>query len=80
MPIRYLGNPPTVRLDPVRPNLFDLPLQDDELLSEVELTTELMIAASESAHRLAQGEIDAILGVVPCLETCNCGRLSTRAS
>jgi hypothetical protein len=44
---------------------FDISLEDKELLGEVELTTNLIIAASESDGPLSQAEIDAILGVVP---------------
>ena len=42
---------------------FDVTLEDGELLQEVELTTNLIIAASESEGPLSQAEIDAILGV-----------------
>jgi hypothetical protein len=42
---------------------FDVTLEDDDLLGEVELTTTLMIAASETDEHLSQGEIDQILGV-----------------
>ncbi len=44
---------------------FDVTLEDPDLLGEVEMTTNLIIAASENAGPLEQGEIDAILGVVP---------------
>jgi hypothetical protein len=44
---------------------FEVQLEDDDLLSEVELTTNLSIAATASAGRLAQAEIDRILGVRP---------------
>jgi hypothetical protein len=44
---------------------FDISLEDKELLSEVELTTNLIIAASESDGPLSQADIDRILGVVP---------------
>ena len=44
---------------------FDVTLEDSDLLSEVELTTNLIIAASEADGALTQAEIDAILGVVP---------------
>ncbi|MBF4162574.1 hypothetical protein [Nocardioides acrostichi] len=43
---------------------FDVSLEDADLLGEVELTTNLIIAASESDEHLTQGEIDAILGLV----------------
>ena len=48
---------------------FDVTLEDADLLGEVELTTNLIIAASESEEHLSQEEIDRILGVdVPAPE------------
>jgi hypothetical protein len=44
---------------------FDVSLEDADLLGEVELTTNLIIAASEVDEHLSQAEIDAILGVLP---------------
>lgn len=44
---------------------FDVTLEDVDLLGEVELTTNLIIAASEAEERLSSEEIDQILGVVP---------------
>jgi hypothetical protein len=44
---------------------FDVSLEDAELLREVELTTNLIIAASESDEHLSSDEIDEILGVEP---------------
>jgi hypothetical protein len=44
---------------------FDVTLEDSDLLHEVELTTNLIIAASESEDTLSIEQIDAILGVVP---------------
>ncbi|WP_340537264.1 hypothetical protein [Nocardioides sp. GXZ039] len=44
---------------------FDVSLEDIDLLGEVELTTNLIIAASESDDRLPIDQIDRILGVVP---------------
>lgn len=44
---------------------FDVTLEDDDLLGEVELTTTLIIAASESDEHLTQEEIDRLLGVTP---------------
>jgi len=44
---------------------FDVTLEDSDLLGEVELTTNLIIAASESDDHLSATEIDQILGVVP---------------
>lgn len=42
---------------------FDVSLEDGDLLREVELTTNLIIAASETDERLSDEEIDRILGV-----------------
>ena len=42
---------------------FDVSLEDVDLLGEVELTTNLIIAASASDEHLPQDEIDRILGV-----------------
>ena len=44
---------------------FDVTLEDGDLLGEVELTTTLIVAASESDDRLSQSEIDRLLGVIP---------------
>ncbi|HQR28556.1 MAG TPA: hypothetical protein PLP61_16045 [Nocardioides sp.] len=44
---------------------FDVTLEDSDLLGEVELTTNLIIAATESDDALSVEEIDRILGVVP---------------
>jgi hypothetical protein len=44
---------------------FDVSLEDVDLLGEVELTTNLIIAASEAEGPLSTSEIDEILGVVP---------------
>lgn len=43
---------------------FDVSLEDDDLMVEVELTTNLMIAASEADERLSQEQIDRLLGLV----------------
>ncbi len=43
---------------------FDVSLEDADLLGEVELTTNLIIAASESDEHLSDEEIDQILGVL----------------
>ena len=42
---------------------FDVTLEDVDLLGEVELTTNLIIAASEADDHLSPDEIDQILGV-----------------
>jgi hypothetical protein len=44
---------------------FDVTLEDADLLGEVELTTNLIIAASEADEHLSTTEIDHILGVHP---------------
>jgi hypothetical protein len=44
---------------------LNVPLEDAELLAEVELTTNLIIAASESDDTLAQDEVDRLLGLDP---------------
>lgn len=48
---------------------FDVTLEDADLLGEVELTTNLIIAASESDDHLDSAEIDQILGVEPRRES-----------
>ena len=47
---------------------FDVTLEDSDLLGEVELTTNLIIAATESDQPLSTAEIDRILGIAPGLE------------
>ena len=47
------------------PDQFDVSLEDSDLLGEVELTTNLIIAASETDEHLTKAEIDEILGVSP---------------
>ena len=42
---------------------LNVPLEDAELLAEVELTTNLIIAASEADATLPQDEVDRLLGV-----------------
>lgn len=42
---------------------LDVPLEDSELLEEVEMVSTLILAASENDERLDQSEIDRILGV-----------------
>ena len=43
---------------------LNVPLEDVELLAEVELTTNLIIAASEAEASLPQTEVDRLLGLV----------------
>jgi len=42
---------------------LNVPLEDVELLAEVELTTNLIIAASEADASLPQDEVDRLLGL-----------------
>jgi hypothetical protein len=42
---------------------LNVPLEDSELLAEVELTTNLIIAASEADSTLSQAEVDQLLGL-----------------
>ncbi len=42
---------------------LDVELNDDDLLSEVELTAALIVAANSSESSLSPGEIDRILGL-----------------
>ncbi|CAN5216898.1 MAG: hypothetical protein JWP10_506 [Nocardioidaceae bacterium] len=42
---------------------LDERLRDDEVLDEIDLTTDLMIAATESEGPLEQSEVDHILGL-----------------
>ena len=44
---------------------LNVPLEDAELLAEVELTTNLIIAASEADAPLDQAEVDRLLGLDP---------------
>jgi len=44
---------------------LNVPLEDAELLAEVELTTNLIIAASEADAPLDQDEVDRLLGIEP---------------
>jgi hypothetical protein len=44
---------------------LNVPLEDAELLAEVELTTNLIIAASEAETALPQEQVDRLLGVDP---------------
>jgi hypothetical protein len=43
--------------------VLDDRLRDDAALDEIELTSRLIIAASQHSERLTQGEVDEILGV-----------------
>jgi len=46
-------------------NALDVPLEDSELLNELELTANLMIVATRSPGPLRRAEIDQALGVAP---------------
>ena len=46
------------------PMPLDARLRDEAALAEIELTSRLMIAASELGRPLSQHEVDVILGVV----------------
>jgi hypothetical protein len=54
--------------EPAVQDQFEVTLEDSDLLGEVELTTELIIAATESALPLSTAEIDRILGVAQGVE------------
>jgi hypothetical protein len=47
---------------------FDVTLEDADLLVEVEMTTNLIVAASAADGPLPQEEIDRILGIEPAEE------------
>jgi hypothetical protein len=51
------------RMSRVSTDPFDVELQDDELLDEVELTANLIVAANDSEGRLSNEDIDRILGL-----------------
>ena len=51
--------------EPAVQDQFDSTLEDSDLLRELELTTELMIAATESDLPLSAAEIDHLLGIAP---------------
>ena len=42
---------------------FDVSLEDDDLLNEVELTANLMVAANQAERHLTKAEIDEVLGI-----------------
>ncbi len=44
---------------------FDVRLEDVELLDEVELTANLIVAANQAEAHMSITEIDEILGVIP---------------
>jgi len=46
-------------------NPLDVPLEDSEMLDELELTANLMILATQSPGPLGLAEIDRALGIVP---------------
>lgn len=46
---------------------LDARLRDEQALAEIELTSNLIIAASAHAEHLTQSEVDEILGVAATL-------------
>lgn len=44
---------------------FDVRLEDTELLDEVELTANLIVAANQTPEHMTAAEIDEILGIHP---------------
>ncbi len=46
---------------------LDVAIHDVDVLAEIEMMTNLIIATSESDKPLSQRRIDEILGVVPCI-------------
>ena len=46
---------------------LDVSVHDAEVLAEIEMMTNLIIATSESDGPLPQGQIDEILGVSPVI-------------
>lgn len=46
---------------------LDVSVHDTEVLAEIEMMTNLIIATSESDGPLPQGKIDEILGVSPVI-------------
>ena len=54
--------------EPAVQDQFDITLEDSDLLGEVELTTDLIIAATESDLPLSTDEIDRLLGVAQGVE------------
>ena len=59
---------------------FNVPLEDAELLAEVELSANLIIAGNQSDGPLPRGEVDRILGVTPCRPSGRRRSVSRRAS
>ena len=54
--------------EPAVQDQFDITLEDSDLLGEVELTTDLIIAATESDLPLSTDEIDRLLGIAQGVE------------
>ncbi len=46
---------------------LDVTVHDSEVLAEIEMMTNLIIATSESDKPLSQRRIDEILGIVPTI-------------
>ena len=45
------------------PEPLDSRLRDDQVLDEIEMTSQLIIAATARSEHLSQGEVDEILGI-----------------
>jgi len=52
---------------------LDVTVQDTEVLDEIEMMTNLIIATSETDGPLPQGQIDEILGVNPSVPRARLG-------
>lgn len=46
-------------------DVLDVELEDEQLIAEIDMVSELMVAASTAPDTLDQSAIDRILGVVP---------------
>ena len=68
--MRCGGNPSQTDTfgEPAVQDQFDITLEDSDLLGEVELTTDLIIAATESDLPLSTDEIDRLLGIAHSVE------------
>jgi hypothetical protein len=47
------------------PDPFEVSLEDTELLAEVQLLTDLIVAASHVEDSLHQQHVDEVLGIIP---------------
>jgi hypothetical protein len=62
---RALALPASTDGAPVTHDPFDVPLHDEELLAEVQLMTDLIIAATDTSGVLTRAEVDRLLGLPP---------------